>query len=123
MSRPVVVHHLAAVIRSVAFRQRQAESRPAEFSALGPVEIRALKDALAANEFSIELHLGPTTLVGNESRSGSMLGQLRQELRSSGEFGAVAGSVGKDVLAQKTATIAQDSVDRAAIPPSPKPEQ
>jgi hypothetical protein len=98
----------------------KAESRPAEFGALGDAEIDALSDALDSNEFSIELHLGPTTRVGSESRSGSMLGQLRQELRASGEFGSGAGSVGKDVLAQKTATIAQDSVDRAATPTPPK---
>jgi hypothetical protein len=101
----------------------KSEDRPAEFAALGDAEIDALGDAVDANEFSIELHLTRTTLVGSESRSGSMLGQLRQELRISGEFGSVAGSVGKDVLAQKTATITQDSVDRAAITTSPKTGQ
>ena len=96
-------------------------SRPAEFRALTDEEIYALRDALTKKEIGIELHVGPTTLVGSESRAGSMLSQLRQELRSSGEFGALPGETGNDVLAQKTTSISQDSVDRAANVQPPKP--
>jgi hypothetical protein len=94
-----------------------AASRPSEFSALTDHEIDALYTALKQNEFSIELHIGPTTLVGAESRSNSMLSQLREELRTSGEFGSNPGQVGRDVLGAKTVPISQDSIDRAATDP------
>ena len=60
---------------------RRGQQRPAEFQALSSREVDALADALKANDIRIELHVGPTTNVGVEARSGSMLSTLREELR------------------------------------------
>jgi hypothetical protein len=99
-----------------ATRAAEANERPSEFQALSKAEMNALTVALRANEFRVELHVGPATKVGDGSRGGSMLGQLRDELRSSGEFGSAPGVVGKDVLGPQPTPISKDSVDRASIP-------
>ena len=104
-----------------AINAMDAAGRPEEFRALTDHEIDAIRNALKTSEMSIELHVGRTTLIGSEARAGSMLSQLRQELRTSGEFGSLPGDIGKDVLAPKTTPISQDSVDRAAAEQQPKP--
>lgn len=88
--------------------------RPEEFRGLSDAEIDSLRKSVRNNDFTIELHVGPTTLVGSEQRVKSMLSQLRAEVRTSGAFGAAKGQLGKDVLAPTPTRISQDSVDRAA---------
>jgi hypothetical protein len=66
--------------------------RPAGFRNLTKTQLDALKQAADDNEITIELYLGPTTLIGAESRTNSILGKLRAELKASSELG------GKDVL-------------------------
>lgn len=91
-----------------ATKATDSDSRPEEFRALSKREIAALSDAVEFNEFQLELHVGPTTLVGSEARAGSVLAQLRHELMTSGEFGGQPGQVGKDVLARAPTRISQD---------------
>jgi hypothetical protein len=67
--------------------------RAAHFHSLTNAQLGALRRSAADNELTIELYLGPSTSIGVESRTNSILGKLRAELKSSPEFG------GKDVLA------------------------
>jgi hypothetical protein len=66
--------------------------RPAAYRHLTRQQIKALGKANVDNDFTIELRLGESTLIGPEARPHSLLGKLRAELRASPEFG------GRDVL-------------------------
>jgi hypothetical protein len=79
-------------IREAADAPTPAE-RPAAYRHLTRAQLGALKQAAGGNELTIELHLGPMTSIGAESRPHSILGKLRAELKASSAFD------GKDVLA------------------------
>jgi hypothetical protein len=77
----------------IAVERKAPAARPAAYRSLTEAQIDALEQAADHNELTIELHISPTTSIGAESRTNSILGKLRAELKASPEFG------GKDVLA------------------------
>ena len=78
---------------SVAVNASTTHDRPAPFRNLTAAQIGALRAAEEANNFRVELRLGPSTGIGAESHnSATILSKLRAELRASPDFG------GRDVL-------------------------
>ncbi|HWO21740.1 MAG TPA: hypothetical protein VNO30_23380 [Kofleriaceae bacterium] len=76
-----------------AVKAKTPVTRPAGYHHLTEAQLAALQQAMQNSDFTIELHLGPKTSIGTESRPDSILSKLRAELRASPELS------GKDVLA------------------------
>ncbi len=73
---------------SVAVNASTARDRPVPFRNLTAAQIGALRAAEDANNFRVELRLGPSTGIGAESHnSATILSKLRAELRASPDFG------------------------------------
>jgi hypothetical protein len=93
-----------------AVRARTPSDRPAPYRNLTASQIEALRVAERANNFRVELRLGPSTGIGTEGHSSAtILAKLRAELKSSLDFG------GRDVLdTAPPKTVNQKAID--AIP-------
>jgi hypothetical protein len=94
-----------------AVHARTLGERPEPFRNLTAAQINALRTAEDANNFRVELRLGPSTEIGAESRgSATILAKLRAELMASPDFG------GRDVLDKA----APQPVDQKAIDAIPE---
>jgi len=96
-------------IRAAGWARTPAEC-PAPYRNLTTDQIAAIKRALKANNFRVELRLGPSTGIGAEGHSSAtILAKLRVELKSSLDFG------GRDVLdTERPKLVDQNAID--AIP-------